>query len=112
MAIVSSTYTIDAHTQRDGSRYVRSTHRDDTGREHSRNFSISAKQDERDVQAIVAQHVVSIDAQLIASAAERAEQEALADKHAAALDEAVKAGTMSKEEATKLGVDLDARSKR
>lgn len=32
MPIVSSTYTIDAHTQRDGSRYVVERHTDDAGR--------------------------------------------------------------------------------
>lgn len=34
MAITASTYTLDAHTQVDGRRYVRETHVDSAGGEH------------------------------------------------------------------------------
>lgn len=62
MPIVSSTYTLDAHEQRGGGRYVVERHTDDAGRVHQIGPYIAA--DEAQAQARMAARVALLDEQL------------------------------------------------
>ena len=67
----SSTYTTDAHTQPDGSRYVYERHTDVTGRVHTVLYRAPAAWGDAEINAILSRRAGEIDAQL-------AEAEALA----------------------------------
>ena len=51
MAIVTSIFAMDAHTQRDGTRWVKETHTDSTGRVQTCLYKLPAGQGEVDAQA-------------------------------------------------------------
>lgn len=70
MGIVSSTYTTDAHTQPDGSRYVYESHVDSAGVTHSLAWLAHAGED---IAAIMAGHADALTTML----AEREFQELL-----------------------------------
>jgi hypothetical protein len=64
MPVVSSSYTIDAHTQANGGHYVMESHTDNTGRVHSYHYELPAGQGATEVEAMMAARVARIDAQL------------------------------------------------
>lgn len=70
MPIVSSSYTIDSHEQRDGSRYVRESMTDNTGRVHEMQYQLPAGQGATEAQAFLAQHVAALDVMLAEAEAE------------------------------------------
>lgn len=57
MGIVSSTYTTDAHTQPDGSRYVYESHVDSAGVTHSLTWLASSGED---ISAVLAGHASAL----------------------------------------------------
>lgn len=63
MAIVSSTYTPDAHTQTDGRRYVSETHTDSTGVVHTLSYLAEPG---ADYAAILAAHAAQLSESLAA----------------------------------------------
>ena len=69
--MLTSTFTTDAHTQADGSRYVYERHTDVTGRVHTLLYRAPASWTSVEIEAVLAQRATQIDAQL-------AEAEALA----------------------------------
>jgi len=64
MPIVSSSLVIDAHTQKDGSRYVKETHVDSEGRSQQVLYKLPAGQSEADAQARMTARVAYLDEQL------------------------------------------------
>ena len=61
----SSTYTTDAHTQQDGSRYVYERHTDATGRVHQLSpWRAPAGWGDAEITAVITARAVQIDAQL------------------------------------------------
>ena len=61
MSIVSSTYTVDAHEQADGRKYVVETHADSTGAVHSMIYLAAVG---ADYQAIASARAATISAAL------------------------------------------------
>lgn len=65
MPVSTSAYTIDAHTQRDGGRYVRETHTDSTGRIHDVQYKLPAGAGTTEADAFLVGRVTSINAMLV-----------------------------------------------
>lgn len=103
--IVSSFYVIDAHMQRDGSRYARERFVLDDGRVvKSLPYKLTAKDDP---EAILQRHAEALEADLARAEAETAERDALRAKIEIAIDDGVKAGKLTAEEAAKFGYQID-----
>ena len=70
MAIVSSSYAMDAHTQRDGSRWVKETHVDSEGREQTCMYKLPSGQGSTEAQARMDARVSYLNEQLAEAEAE------------------------------------------
>ena len=70
MPIVSSSYIIDSHTQASGSRYVRETLTDNTGRIYNNHYELPAGQGDTEAAAFLAQRAAGLNTQLAESEAE------------------------------------------
>lgn len=64
MAIVSSSYVMDAHTQKDGSRWVKETHTDSTGAAQTCLYKLPAGQGAVEAQARMDARVPYLNEQL------------------------------------------------
>lgn len=70
MAIASSSYAIDAHTQIDGARYVRESHTDSTGRVHSYHYLLPSGQGGAEATAFINARVDGLNTALADAEAE------------------------------------------
>lgn len=70
MPIVSSSYTIDAHQQADGGRYVIESHTDDIGVVRAVQYALPAGQGTAEADAFLAQRAAAMNAQLAEAEAE------------------------------------------
>lgn len=102
MPIVSSTHTV-GHAQRDGRRYVREVHTDQAGSQHHAEYLAANK---TDYAAVMAARAAKIDAVIVETEQKQAERSAAEAKIAVALDVAVTAGTLTREEIEKAGYVL------
>jgi len=66
MAITSSTFVIDAHAQKDGSRYVKETHTDSEGRTQHTLYKLPAGQGDAEAQAKMTARIAYLNDQLAA----------------------------------------------
>ena len=104
MPIISSTYTV-GHAQASGLHYVVEVHTWDTG--EVTKLEYGPLPSKTDFQAIANARARQIEADRIKVEAERIEKEAADAKLATVIDAAIKAGTLTKEDVEKTGIDVD-----
>lgn len=104
MPIISSTYTV-GHAQASGLHYVVETHTWDTGEVSKLEYGPLPSK--TDFKSIADTRARQIEADRTKAEAEKAEKEAADAKLATVIDAAVKAGTLTKEDIEKAGLDVD-----